>query len=342
MILVTGGAGYVGSLLVRDLLSLGHSVRAIDTCWYGNPHGVHDHFELIQADLRQPQDSWLQDVAAVIHLAGFSNDPTADWAPDLNNEHNVLATRRFSDAVAAKARRDNRQIRFIFASTCSVYYVTDAKSAYGCESLTENRPVAPTSPYSRAKRLSEVDILRTGERVPEFVPIIVRKGTVFGISPRMRFDLVVNTFCLDAWRKRLITVHGQGEAWRPMLHIQDSVDTYIYMLTAPIESVRSEVFNLVYENYRVLDLAHCISEVIEEHAGVPISVKRDRAHQDGSRSYCVAGDKLAERLGLRPRRGIADAARSIWDALERGDFGTSPETASRFSNIRCLRELLAR
>jgi nucleoside-diphosphate-sugar epimerase len=340
MILVTGGAGYVGSVLVRNLLSLGHAVRVVDTFWFGNRVAPHDRLEMVTGDLRSLEQKWLDDVKAIIHLAGFSNDPTADFAPDLNNEHNVIATRQFAEAVAARAVREDQQIRFLFASTCSVYYASTTRGDVNTDQMTEDRPVAPTSHYSRAKRLAELDLLRIANRVSNFVPIIVRKGTIFGLSPRMRFDLVVNAFCLDAWCKRLLTVHGHGEMWRPLLHIQDAVDAYIYLLSAPLDVVHCEIFNLVHKNYRILELAHWVAEVLEQERGVSIQVKRDRSANRDGRSYYVSGDKIAKAIGLKPGRGTTEAVIGIWDALERGDFGAEPGSDSRFFNIRCLSEAL--
>ena len=338
MILVTGGAGYVGSVLVKELLALGEQVRVVDTQWFGNPFAPHDRLELVQADLRRPDRAWLDRVDAVVHLAGLSNDPTADFAPELNSESNVLATRQLAEAVADKASRDQREIRFLFASTCSVYYSPTTAETANVELMTEDLPIAPTANYSKTKRLAEVELLKVADRHAHFCPVILRKGTIFGLAPRMRFDLVVNVFTLHAWRNRLLTVHGSGEAWRPLLHIRDASDAYVHLLAAPTAKIRGEVFNLSHKNYRVLELAHWVAEVLEQRHGVEIRVKRDRSTDAGARSYFVSGDKIAKTLGFRAERGITEAILPIWDALERGDFGSEPERDPRFFNIRWLKE----
>ncbi len=338
MILVTGGAGYVGSMLVRELLALGERVRVVDTMWFGDPFVPHERLELIQADLRTPDPAWLEGIDAVIHLAGLSNDPTADFAPELNSESNVLATRQLAQLVAERATREEREIRYLFASTCSVYYSPTTTEQANVELMTEDLPIAPTANYSKTKRLAEIELLRIADRHPYFCPVILRKGTIFGLAPRMRFDLVVNVFTLHAWRNRVLIVHGSGEAWRPLLHIRDAVDAYIHLLSAPTAKTRGEAFNLLHKNYRVLELAHWVSEVLEQKYGVEVRVKRDRSTDAGARSYFVSGDKIARTLGFRPERGTSEAVVAIWEALERGDFGPEPERDPRFFNIRWLKE----
>lgn len=338
MILVTGGAGYIGSLLVRELLALGEQVRVVDTMWFGDPFPPHERLEMIQGDLRRPDPAWLDGAEAVIHLAGLSNDPTADFAPELNSESNVYATRQLAELAGAKASREGREIRYLFASTCSVYYSPTTADEANVSVMTEEMPIAPTANYSKTKRLAEIELLRVADQHPLFCPVMLRKGTIFGLAPRMRFDLVVNVFTLHAWRNRQLTVHGHGEAWRPLLHIRDAVDAYIHLLSAPSEKIRGEAFNLVHKNYRVLELAHWVAEVLEQKHGVEIRVKRDRTGSSAARSYYVSGEKIARTLGFSADRGTAEAVVAIWDALERGDFGIEPEKDPRFFNIRWLKE----
>jgi nucleoside-diphosphate-sugar epimerase len=338
MILVTGGAGYVGSLLVPELLALGERVRVVDTFWFGNSLPEHPNLEVIKGDLRLCDPTWLEDVHAVIHLSGLSNDPTADFAPLLNSESNVFATRNMAMLVAQRARSEGHPIRFIFASSCSIYYTATPEQELSMRGKTEDTLVAPTANYSKTKRLGEVELLRLAEYYPEFCPVIMRKGTLFGMSPRMRFDLAVNVFTLNAWQKRQLTVFGSGEAWRPLLHIRDAVDAYIYSLSLPLEKVRGQIFNLVHKNYRVLEVAHWITEVLEKERNVSIQVKRDRSITSGERSYYVLGNKIEDLTGFRAERGIAQAVLDIWDALEAGKFGQKPQEDPKYFNIRWLKQ----
>jgi nucleoside-diphosphate-sugar epimerase len=337
MILVTGGAGYVGSLLVHELLAQGHHVRVVDRFWFGNPFSTHERLDLVDGDIRNFDPEWLNNVHSVIHLAGLSNDPTADFAPDLNAESNVLATRILAEATAKHAAERGQEVRFLFASTCSVYYSPASGDELNVRLMTEQLPVAPTANYSKTKRMAELEVLRVADRTPEFCPVILRKGTIFGASPRMRFDLVVNTFTLHAWRKGVVTVHGHGEAWRPLLHIRDAVDAYAHLLWVPSDAVRGVTFNLVHKNYRVLELAHWVSEVLQER-GADIKVKRDRSMANGSRSYYVNGDKITDRLGFRADRGTRESILEIWDSLERGDYGAEPENNPHYFNIAWLKQ----
>jgi nucleoside-diphosphate-sugar epimerase len=338
MILVTGGAGYIGSLLVRELLALGETVRVVDPLWFGNSFDAHDRLELIEADIRECGPECLEDVSAVIHLAGLSNDPTADFAPYLNSESNVQATRQLAQIAAEKAELERREIRFLFASSSSVYYSPSVAEDVDIERMTEELPIAPTANYSKTKRLAEMELLRIAEQHPLFCPTILRKGTIFGLAPRMRFDLSINAFVMQAWRQRLIPIWGSGEVWRPFLHVRDAVDAYIHLLGAPTEKIRAEAFNLLHKNYRILELAHWVTEILEQNYGVEVYVKRDRSKGEFRRSYYVDGEKITKALGFRAERGVAQGVLEIWDALERGDLGSEPENDSRYFNIRWLKE----
>jgi nucleoside-diphosphate-sugar epimerase len=337
-ILVTGGAGYVGSVLVPELLAQGKSVRVLDTFWFGNALPKHPNLELVKADIRQGDPAWLDDVEGVIHLAGLSNDPTADFAPLLNDECNILATKLLAGLTAERARKEGRSIRFVFASSCSVYYSATPESTLEMHGKLETSPVAPTANYSKTKRLAEIEMLKLADAYPEFCPVVLRKGTLFGMSPRMRFDLVVNVFTLNAWKKKQLTVNGSGEAWRPLLHIRDAVDAYVYMLASPAEKVRGQIFNLLHKNYRVLEMAFWVTEVLEKHYNVSIQVKRDRSVEGAERSYYVLGEKLEKELGFTAERGATQAIMEIWEALESGKFGEDPANDPRLFNIRWFKQ----
>jgi nucleoside-diphosphate-sugar epimerase len=341
MILVTGGAGYVGSVLVPELLDLGESVRVVDTMWFDAAPQPHPWLEIITGDIREFDPAWLTDVHAVIHLAGLSNDPTADFAPALNADVNVRATRRLAEMVAQKAHAEGRDIRFVFASSCSVYYTAVQEVDLDIQPKLEESPAAPSAHYSKTKRLAELELLKLARAEPRFCPVLLRKGTLFGRAPRMRFDLVVNTLTLHAWQKRQVTVHGSGEAWRPLLHVRDAVDAYIFCLAAPQDKVREQIFNVLRKNYRTLELAHWVAEILERHRAVSIQVRRDRSIESGARSYYVVGRKITEQIGFHAERGTTSAVLEMWDALEAGVFGRQPLDNPAFFNIRWFKERCA-
>jgi len=338
MILVTGGAGYVGSLLVPELLSMGKRVRVVDTFWFDDTLPSHPYLEKLRGDIRHMDPAWLDDVQAVVHLAGLSNDPTADYAPLLNAESNVWATQNLAEMVAQRAAKQEKSIRFIFASSCSIYYTAQPENEVDMHGKTEESLVAPTANYSKTKRLAELELMKIAQKFPEFCPVILRKGTLFGLAPRMRFDLVINVFTLNAWRNRALTVFGSGEAWRPLLHIRDAVDAYIYSLALPDQSVRAKTFNIVHKNYRVLELAFWVSEILEKHRNISINVKRDRNIAGSERSYYVLGTHVFNELGFQAERGATQAVLDIWDALEAGKFGDKPFENSQYFNIRWFKE----
>ena len=338
MVLITGGAGYVGSVLAAELIRLGEAVRVVDAQWFGNPFPTDSPLEVIRADINQFDALWLRGVDSVCHLSGLSNDPTSDFMPELALESNVKATRLLGAALAEMAKNEGREIRCLFASSCSVYYSSEGTADLNVERMTEEMPVAPGSTYSKTKRLAEIELLRIAREHPLFCPVILRKGTIFGLSPRMRFDLVVNAFTLNAWRKQVLTVNGSGETWRPLVHIKDVVDAYVYLLTAPTESIRCEIFNVLHKNYRILELAHWVAEVLEQHRRVAVQVKRDRSSGDGARSYYVDGTKLIRTVGFRSERGTTSAVLDLWDALQAGRFGAEPESNPHYFNIQFLRQ----
>lgn len=334
MVLISGGCGYLGSLLVPELLRMGESVNVIDSQEFPHKLAGHKNLHLIQENLETMNLSWEfagGKVDSIIHLAGLSNDPTADFDPAMNTCSNFYATKRLADWAVSLGHK----IRFIYASTCSVYYTKGEEVGM----RTEESLAAPMNPYSRTKMLAEVYLLDLAEKYPNFCPVILRKGTLFGYAPRMRFDLVVNAFTAHAWKNEELVVFGAGEQWRPLLHVEDAVNIYIYCLSLPEQSVRGQIFNLLHKNYRVLELAHWVAEIIAKNFDRDIMVHRDRTGGDlGTRSYLVSAEKCKSRLGLEAKLGVSRAVIDIWDRLEAGEFGNSPLEDKKYFNIKWMTE----
>lgn len=315
-VLVTGGAGYIGSTLVPVLLRRGYRVRVFDKLYFGTEGlaDVADQIEIVQGDVYDFDDSVLDDIDKVIHLAALSNDPTAEFNRDANMLINVEGTRKVAEACVRRKVR-----RFVLASSCSIYYSLNPYIGM----LDEKSEISPTAAYSLSKKLGEE--LLSEMASPDFCPTFLRKGTVFGPSPRMRFDLVVNAFARDAWEKGRLTVHAGGEMWRPLLDIQDAAEAYVNVLELPEDVICGQAFNVLHKNYRILELAHWTKHVLRDKKHVEVDV----VYQDGvpPRSYQVSGQRFREAFGYEPPRGIAQALHKLWQRFEGGtgtDFG-NPE-----------------
>jgi nucleoside-diphosphate-sugar epimerase len=323
-VLVVGGAGYLGSVLCRMLLQRGYRVRVLDSLLYGaDPIGELEErpgFELIRGDMRHLEQvtKAMKSVDAVIHLAAIVGDEASRLDPEETIEANYLATR-----AVAEVSRYYQVNRFIFASTCSNYGASCEPDAR----LGESAPLNPLSLYARMKVESEQAFRELEDG--NFAPTIFRMATLFGLSPRMRFDLVVNNFSVRAIREKVITVFG-GTQWRPQLHVSDAAEAFVRCLDAPIERVRGEIFNIGGNalNCRIEDIAKVVAEEVPGTRMVVQSEKVD------PRSYRVSFDKVERVLGFRPRINVRDGVREIVEAVKAGRFSDWPNP--RYSNAMYL------
>ena len=304
-VLVVGGAGFLGSVLTRKLLARGFRVRVLDSFIYGRRSlddlASEENLEVVEGDLRNIHTcvNSLADIDAVVLLAAIVGDPASKVRPTQTIETNVLAAQ-----ALAMASRLHQIPRFLYASTCSVYGIGDAI-------LDEGAPLNPVSLYARTKIESEKTILGMGDEY--FCPTVLRMGTLYGFSPRMRFDLVVNTMSMKSHVNGGIQVFG-GDQWRPLLGVEDAAEVYVRCLEARIEDVGNQVFNVGSDgqNYRIDEVARLISEAL---GGIPIS--RDQSNLD-SRDYRVSFAKLADVLKYAPAQTIDRAALEIMDNLRSG------------------------
>ena len=328
-VLVVGGAGYVGSVLTEELLQRGYAVRVLDRLYFGDAglRAVRDRIELVEADMRAVSPRVLEGVDAVVNVGGLSNDPTAEYNPRANREMNTLATAALARLCKAEGVR-----RYVLASSCSIYDcgVLDE----GADVLQdETAPVAPRAPYSRSKYDAEREILSmAGEG---FCPVALRKGTIYGYSPRMRYDLVVNTFVRDALVHRRLTLHHGGEMWRPLVDVRDAAQAYIALVEAEDAAVRGEVFNLCYRNLRISELALRVQEALRR-LGIDVEVRPDY-HHGSVRNYRVSSDKIARVLNFRPKVSIEE---SVTDMVQRIRVdGRTDLEDPRYYNIRWIQLL---
>ena len=316
-ILVTGGAGYVGSVAVPKLLAAGHRVNVLDLYLYGDVLPAHPNLRQIKGDIRDAAvvDDAMDGCDTVIHLACISNDPSFELDPELGKSINLDA---FPPLLqSAKAHGVNR---FIYASTSSVYGVKDVPD------VTEDLPLEPLTDYSRFK--ADCEEILDEAREPGFTAITLRPATVCGYGPRLRLDLTVNILTNHAYHRGKITVFG-GDQLRPNIHIDDVSRLYVEALEWPHDRVDGEVFNAGYENHSVIQIAEMVRNVVGEH------VEIERTPSDDNRSYQISSAKIERTLGFRPQRTIEDAIRDLVAAF---DAGTVPESFDdpRWFNIKMM------
>jgi nucleoside-diphosphate-sugar epimerase len=291
---------------------------------------VLDQITLIEGDIRDAKEAWFDGVYGVIHLAGLSNDPTADFNQQANMEMNVAGTRKVAEAAKTAGVK-----KMILASSASIYYTQHG--SMDDPVLDETTPVAPNANYSRSKYFAERQLMQLADE--NFAPAALRMGTLFGWSPRMRFDLVINTFLKDAYVKGRLTVHQGGEMYRPMLGIEDAADAYISLLHKPSDDIRGGVFNLVHKNYTVINLAHFTKHVLETKCGKKIEVDvMPRDASAPSRSYRMSGEKAERLLGIRAERGATEAIERIWNNIKDGQLNVEEPIHYNIAQLKHLIE----
>ena len=320
-ILVTGGGGYVGSVLVRKLIEADYDVTVLDTMVYGkNPlRNIRSEIDLCIGDIRNKQllKTILKNTDIVIHLASISNDPSSELNHKLTTDVNYEAT---IDLVNLSKQSNVK--RFIFASTSSVYGIKKT------ENVTEDLSLEPLTIYSKTKAWAEEYILENNN--DDFTTTSIRSATVCGYSPRMRLDTVVNILTAHAINNNKIIVYG-GSQKRPNIHIDDISDLYMQMITADKDKIAGQAFNVGFENHTVNKLAEMIRNIISKDIEIEIQPT------DDLRSYHISSDKIQKTLGFKPKKTISDAVYDIKEAFKTGKI---PDwTSSKYYNVKKLKEL---
>jgi nucleoside-diphosphate-sugar epimerase len=320
-VLVVGGAGYIGSLLVERLLERGYHVRVLDMLLYGD-ESLRDllgraGFELLVGDCRNIQDvvRAVQGVDSVVHLAAIVGDPACELDRETALQINYAATRMLIEVAKGQGVR-----RFLFASSCSVYGATDLE-------MDENSHVQPVSLYGRTKLESERALLAA--RSHTFQPTILRYATVFGLSRRPRFDLVVNLLTAKARQEGVITIYN-GQQWRPFIHVRDLVEATVRILEAPTTVVGGEIFNVGDSR-----LNHTLNEIGEVIREVFPETRVEYVESADPRNYRVSFEKLRTRIGFRARYALRDGILEIKRAFDEGLI--EDYTDPRYHNHRLLR-----
>ena len=306
-ILVTGGAGYKGTVLVPKLLSLGHEVIVLDTFWFGDFLSEHERLTKQVGDVLEIDSINLDGVDVIIHLSSIANDPCGDLNPKLTWEVSALATMQLAD----KAKRQGVK-QFIYASSGSVYGIQED------EQVTEDKILKPISEYNKTKMVAERVLLSYSN---DMVIQAVRPATVCGLSKRMRLDVSVNMLTMQALTNGRITVFG-GEQTRPNIHIDDITDVYLHLLANP---GITGIYNAGFENLSIMKIA----EMVTKHADAEISV----TESNDPRSYRVNSDKLLA-TGFKPGKSVEDAIKEIVVAYRAGELKDEPH----FHNLRWMQE----
>tara|TARA_B100001094_G_C18187086_1_gene804520 strand:+ start:295 stop:1251 length:957 start_codon:yes stop_codon:yes gene_type:complete len=297
-VLIAGGAGYVGTLLSSELVDRGYDVEAVDLLWFGN--FLRPEVKINNKNILDIKPEELSGFDSVIFLGGLSNDPMAKYSPSMNFTENAAVP-----AYLAFAAKEAGVRRFVYASTCSVY-------GYTANKLLDERSesVFPQYPYGISKLAAEKAIINMTDE--HFRPIALRKGTVGGYSPRMRFDLVVNAMTKSALQDGVITVNNPS-IWRPLVDIRDVVSAYVRSIEANLEI--SGVYNISEENYTIGRLADEIKATVQSRGHKVKVLTKDV--QD-FRNYKVLNDKARLELDFKPRYTPSDSVISILDNIEDG------------------------
>ncbi|HEY0723376.1 MAG TPA: SDR family oxidoreductase [Pyrinomonadaceae bacterium] len=329
-VLVTGGAGYCGSLLVPQLLAEGYNVTVYDLLYFGDSFLPKDNprLKVVPGDIRDVAKltSVLQNQDVVLSLACISNDASFELDESLSTTINLDA---FEPMVVAAKKAGVK--RFVYASSSSVYGVSDKPN------VTEDHPLVPLTLYNKYKGMCEPLLLKHTD--DHFVGVIFRPATVCGYAPRLRLDLSVNILTNHAVTNNKITVFG-GSQLRPNLHVQDYADLCKLLLVAPTEKIANQIFNCGYQNMSIMEIAHMVKKVVEQEFPQKAPIDIVTTPTDDNRSYHINSDKIKKTLGFAPKHTIEEAVRDLCRAFRDGKIPNS-FSDDRFYNVRTLKKLKA-
>lgn len=320
-VLVTGGAGYVGSVLVGKLLKNNYKVRILDLFLYDpdclNIYKNNPNVEIVKGDIRNEKivSKCLDNIEYIIHLASISNDPTAEMDEAITKSVNYDAY-----DVMLNLSKKKRIKRFINASSSSVFGIKEE------ENVTEELEPEPITVYSKYKALSEKLVNAASSQ--DFITVNIRPATICGFSPRQRFDLTVNVLTKSAIVNSKMIVHG-GEQMRPNVTMEDITDLYIEMLRINPELINGETFNFGFENLRVIEIARTIQNTLDIQSDIEIQPVIDR------RNYHISSQKIIQKLGIYPKYTIKDMVKQLEIAFKQNAF-TNPED-EKYYNIKKMR-----
>lgn len=327
-VLITGGGGFIGAIATKHFVEVGYNVSILDTFYWGKKplKEFFSKVKLIQKDIRDVSFKDLNNFSVIVHAAGLSNDPMANFNPQANFQVNTDATIR----LATMAKKVGVP-KFIFASSASIY---DKVGVSGKNIQDETSKVSPKAAYSLSKYKAEKGLAAL--RSNDFHPVIFRQGTVYGFSPRMRYDLVVNTMVKDALYKKEIKVLCKGQQWRPLIDVNDVAQAYIIACEKEPKIISGQTFNLVYKNYRILNLASIIKKTLKKHANLNVKIIVDyQGRKD--RSYKISNEKTQKILNWQPKISVEESVVEMIKQIK-GEF--TGFLHPRFYNIEWMMTLI--
>ena len=327
-VVVTGAGGYIGTQLVRDLISQGHQVLGVDRFFFGvetlAEFKDNKNLNLLKKDIRDLGVADLKNYDAVFDLACLSNDPAGEIDPQLTYQIN-----RDGRIHVAKTAKSAGVKQYVLSSSCSVYGQGDTPR------LTEESPTNPISVYAKSTLEAEQNNLALAD--DNFTVTALRNATVFGLSSRMRFDLVVNLMTLTAFQKSRIIVMGGGEQWRPLVHLSDVSNAFITVMNSDSKKINNQIFNIGLDNFQIKNLAYLVREQL------PFPIEIDMAPDDADkRDYNVVFDKAKNILGFEAKVDIIKGIQEIYQSLKKGivDIGPKTVTVQWYRNIIDAKKLI--
>lgn len=309
---MTGGAGYIGSVLVEHLLNESYEVICLDRFFFGDEYlkklAIKKNLTLIKDDIRWFNPQVLEGVDVVLDLAAISNDPAGELDPSKTYDINHLGRVR-----VAKLSKLNGVKQYILASSASIY-------GYQEKTVNEDSEVNPLTTYSKANRMAEIDVLNLNEE--NFPVTSLRFSSIYGLSNRMRFDLAVNNMVLDLFKSKKIVITGNGKQWRPFLHIKDAVRTYQLVIEASKDKISGQIFNVGSDdqNYEINKLAEEVGDSIGEKYEIEFKGTVDH------RSYVASFEKIKDVIGFTPKFNVKDGSIEIYKALKEKEVTDSLKT----------------
>lgn len=326
-VLVTGHNGYVGTVMMPMLIAAGHNVVGLDTNLYeGSTFGADAAraFPEIEKDIRDVEAADLQGFDAIVHLAGLSNDPLGDLNPELTYEINYRASVRL-----AKLAREMGVERFVFSSSCSNY------GAGVSDWLDETSEFNPVTPYGRSKVMVEQEVATLAS--DDFSPTFLRSGTAYGVSPRLRFDLVLNNLTAWAFTTGRVFLKSDGTPWRPIVHIEDMARAFLAVLAAPRDLIHNEAFNVgrTQENYQIRQLAEIVGEVVPDSR-----VEFAEGASADKRNYRVNCDKIYNTLDYKPQWTARQGAQELYEAYNRVGLKLEEFEGPRYRRLKHIKSLM--